>query len=263
MTEYSFASSPTLPESPYGQLIDPHLLAFVLTNDEARADEILTKLLDQHALPIIARVVGRGCETEGLRREIRARILVLLREFKTVPTIKPIANFSHYVALIATNICRAEQPRLSPLPAFLTAGDAVFGAALLAIFWREIERMPPLQRLAYLLNFVEGNIEWFWFYGVTSIRQIGKTLQLTNEQFNRLWVLLEWNAEPRERARSLTNYDEKFALLWQQLPLNDLTIAALLETTQQNVLNIRQAARQRLRQTMCNALAISLPHSHQ
>ncbi len=263
MTEYSFASAPTLPESPYGQLIDPHLLAFVLTNDAARADEILAKLLDQHALPIIARVVGRGCETEGVRRAIRARILVLLREFKTAPTIKPIANFSHYVAMIATNVCRAESSRLTPPPPFLTASDSVWGTTLLAIFWREIERMPPLQRLAYLLNFAEGNIEWFWFYGVTSIRQIGKTLQITNEQFNRLWVLLEWNEEQRERARSLANYDEKFALLWQQLPLNDLTIAALLATTQQNVLNLRQAARQRLRRTMRNALAISLPHSHQ
>ena len=147
-----------------------------------------------------------------------------------------------------------------------TLPESLYGQLIdphwLALFWREIERLSPLQRLPYLLNFAEGNIEWFWFYRVTSIRQIGKTLQLTNEQFNRLWVLLEWNAEQRERARSLTNYDEKFALLWQQLPLNDLTIAALLATTQQNVLSLRQAARQRLRRKMRSALAISLPHSH-
>ena len=131
----------------------------------------------------------------------------------------------------------------------------------LAQIWSEMERLPPLQRFAYLLNFTDGKIEWFWFYGIASVRQIGKTLQLTNEQFNRAWVLLEWNEEQRERARSLTNYDEKFALLWQQLPLNDLTIAALLETTQQNVIHLRQAAGQRLRRKMQSAKAISQPDS--
>ncbi len=120
----------------------------------------------------------------------------------------------------------------------------------LAQIWHEMAKLPLLQRRAYLLNFTDGAIEWFWFYGIASIRKIGQTLQLTNEQFNRLWVLLEWHEESRERARLLTDPEEKFALLWQQLPLNDLTIAALLATTQQNVFQLRQAARQHLRRTL-------------
>jgi hypothetical protein len=117
--------------------------------------------------------------------------------------------------------------------------------------------LPPLQRLAYLLNFTDGEIEWFWFYGIASLRRIGQVLQLAPEQFNRAWVLLEWRAEQRQFAHSLTTYDEQFALLWQQLPLNDLTIAALLETTRQNVINLRQAARKRLRRKMLERQAIS------
>ena len=118
--------------------------------------------------------------------------------------------------------------------------------ALLAELWAEIEALPPLQRFAYLLNFPDGEVEWFWVYGIASLRCIGKTLALTKEQFKRAWVLLPWPEEQRELARSLTRYDEQFALLWQQLPLNDLTIAALLATTCQNVVKLRQAARQRL-----------------
>ena len=255
MTEISLASSPMLTESPCGILIDPHLLAFVLTHDEARAEQVLTTLLEQHALPIIARVVGREREAEDLRREILSQVRALLRAFKAAPTINPIANFSHSVAVIATNTCRAEQRRLHPRPLVLDEDEAAIGPALLTLLWREIECLPARQRLAYLLNFTDGEIDWFWLYGIASVRQIGKTLQFTNEQFNRVWVLLEWNEEPRERARLLTNYDEKFALLWQQLPLNDLTIAALLETTQANVIHLRQAARQRLRRKINSAKA--------
>lgn len=125
----------------------------------------------------------------------------------------------------------------------------------LTYLWAEIEALPPLQRLAYLLNITDGEIEWFWFYGVASLRHIGKTMALTNEQFQRAWVLLDWREEHRQTARSLTTYDEQFALLWQHLPLNDLTISALLATTRQNVINLRQAARNRLRRKLIERLS--------
>lgn len=122
--------------------------------------------------------------------------------------------------------------------------------AFLARFWREIELLPPLQRLVYVLHCSNGEMELFWFYGIASLRQIGRALQLTSEQFQRAWILLEWNAAKREQARVLTSYDEKFAMLWPQLPLNDLTLAALLETTQQNVRALRFAARRQLSRRM-------------
>lgn len=376
MTELSYA--PAVARMEPAPLLDPYLLPFVLTRDEARAHELLTTLLEEQARPIIERVAGRGVATEDVRGEIWTKVLTMLRACKAAPTRHPIANFSHYVAVLAANVCREEQRRQHPhrrslqdalrhtlmqdvrlalwsvgeaqiagladwlpapaqhserlaalfqspqafldavggsvqtmkraellqalfvwlghplrladlvtlvatlqgikdaLPALsLTAEDTMtnpltqFAApgprpdeeaewrAFLAQLWQEVEALPPLQRLAYLLNFTDGEIEWFWFYGIASLRRIGQVLQLLPEQFNRAWVLLEWRAEQRQFAHSLTTYDEQFALLWQQLPLNDLTIAALLETTRQNVINLRQAARKRLRRRMLERQAIS------
>jgi hypothetical protein len=140
-------------------------------------------------------------------------------------------------------LCVTSSPGLSPSQ---QSDDAQARVGLKSI-WQAIEQLPPLQRLALLLNFTDGKIEWFWLSGIVSIRDIGRKLRLTPDQFNRLWVLMEWNEIRREQARGLTEYDEKFALLWQQLPLNDLTIATLLETTQSNVIALRQTARHQLR----------------
>ncbi len=111
--------------------------------------------------------------------------------------------------------------------------------------WSEIEQLPPLQRIAYLLNFTAGNgsLEIFWAYGVASLRRIGETVMLTNEQFARAWAEDEALSE---QAKRLTGYDQKFALLWRCLPLNDQTIARLIGTERQKVINLRKAAGDRL-----------------
>ncbi|HXG68432.1 MAG TPA: hypothetical protein VNO70_25280, partial [Blastocatellia bacterium] len=109
--------------------------------------------------------------------------------------------------------------------------------------WAEVEQLPPLQRIAYLLNFTaaDGQLELFWTYGVATVRRIGAVLQLTEEQFARAWPELPWSDEERRRAEALTSYDEKFALLWQHLPLTDATIAKMLGTERQKVINLRKA----------------------
>lgn len=121
---------------------------------------------------------------------------------------------------------------------------------LLAQTWAALAQLPPLQKTVILLSLSDSELSWFLISGTASIRQIGRVLQLAPEQYNRLWVMLEWNEEQRASVRTLTTYDEKFALLWQKLPLNDLTIAALLVTTQENIVRLRQAGRQRLLRKM-------------
>ena len=110
--------------------------------------------------------------------------------------------------------------------------------------WAEIEDLPPLQRIAYLLNFTagEGALDIFRLHGIATAVRIGAVLQLTDEQFARAWD------EPAlaEQARALQSYDEKFALLWRVLPLNDQTLARLLGTERQKVINLRKAASARL-----------------
>lgn len=110
--------------------------------------------------------------------------------------------------------------------------------------WAEIEQLPPLQRIAYLLNFTAGDgaLDIFRLYGVVSAVHIGVVLQLTDEQFARAWV----DPQLAEKARTLRSYDEKFALLWRTLPLNDQTIARLIGTERQKVINLRKAAGDRL-----------------
>jgi hypothetical protein len=136
--------------------------------------------------------------------------------------------------------------------------------------WAEIERLPRMHRLAYLLNFTvaDGQLELFWIYGVVSIRRIGATLQITEEEFARAWRVLTSGGEALQSALAGTTYDERFAVLWQHLPLTDAKIACLLGTERQKVINLRKAAGDRLSRTLVHTRSAkrnpcdAQPHSH-
>lgn len=126
--------------------------------------------------------------------------------------------------------------------------------------WAQIEQLPHLQRLAYLLNFTaaDGQLELFWAYGVAGIRRIGAALQITEEQFARVWPVLTLSDEMRQRALACENYDGRFAVLWQHLPLPDAAIGCLLGTERQKVINLRKAAGDRLSRHMVRAKSANL-----
>jgi hypothetical protein len=121
--------------------------------------------------------------------------------------------------------------------------------------WAQIVELPRRHRLAYLLNFTaaDGQLELFWIYGVVSIRQIGAALEISEEQFARAWPLLELNDRMRRFVYACRSYDEKFAVLWQHLPLTDAAIATLLGADRQKVINLRKAAGDRLSRLMSRA----------
>jgi hypothetical protein len=125
--------------------------------------------------------------------------------------------------------------------------DAVWHQFLRRL-WAQIEELPRLQRLAYLLNFTagDGQLELFWMYGIASIRHLGLTLQLSDAEFERIWAAADLAPQMLARARQCQCYDEKFALLWQILPLPDTIIGHMLETDRQKVINLRKAAGDRL-----------------
>ncbi len=118
----------------------------------------------------------------------------------------------------------------------------------LELLWAEIEKLPHYQRIALLLNFTlaDGESDIFVLYGVASLRRIGRTLELSNEHFTR-W----WSGLAADKVMPADN-DEKFAALWKHLPLDDLTIAGMLATTRQNVINLRSSALRRIRRRMAN-----------
>ena len=87
--------------------------------------------------------------------------------------------------------------------------------------WIEILDLAPRQRLAYLLNPTDGEIDVFPANGIVTIVRIGRALAFTDEQFKLMAGELN--------LQSAGTYDEKFAAVWNRLPLNDKLIAKLLE----------------------------------
>jgi DNA-directed RNA polymerase specialized sigma24 family protein len=89
--------------------------------------------------------------------------------------------------------------------------------------WEEAQLLPPVQRAALLLNLRDeggrGCIALFPAVGVATMRQLAAALEMPIE---------------------------KFAELWNQLPLDDAAIARLFNLTRQQIINARKAARERL-----------------
>ena len=90
--------------------------------------------------------------------------------------------------------------------------------------WLEIGELPPRQRIALLMNLKDAQgrsaVALLPPLRIASIRQIAGMLGI-----------------PAER----------FAAMWNQLPLDDEAIAEQLGVTRQQVINLRKCARERLR----------------
>ena len=95
--------------------------------------------------------------------------------------------------------------------------------------WREVACLPLAQRHALLLNLREEGggsaLMLVPLAGVASIRDIAEVLHMPGPEL---------------------------AALWRQLPIDDLTIAARLGITRQQVINLRKSARARLTRRMSN-----------
>ena len=93
--------------------------------------------------------------------------------------------------------------------------------------WNEIAEFPPRQRAAVLLNLKDENgrgvIDLWLVVGVATVEKIAAALEMTKE---------------------------KFAELWNHLPLDDNRIAELLGLKRQQVINLRKSARERLARRM-------------
>jgi RNA polymerase sigma factor (sigma-70 family) len=96
--------------------------------------------------------------------------------------------------------------------------------------WTEIQQLPLRQRHALLLNLRDsqgaGLLWTFPVTGVASLRAIASVLEMPVDDF---------------------------AALWSQLPLDDAALAARLECTRQQVINLRMSARKRLNNRLRDA----------
>lgn len=97
----------------------------------------------------------------------------------------------------------------------------------LSKLWAEVSELPPLQRAALLLNLRDaeggGVIAFIPHLGIASQKEIAEMLGMT---------------------------EERFAALWNDLPLDDTRIAELLGLTRQQIINLRKTARERLARRM-------------
>ncbi len=93
--------------------------------------------------------------------------------------------------------------------------------------WLEIVALPPRQRAALLLNLRDeqgrGVVDLWMLTGVITAQTISETLDMTIAEF---------------------------AEIWNELPLDDNRIAAHLQITRQQVINLRKSARERLARRM-------------
>jgi len=97
----------------------------------------------------------------------------------------------------------------------------------LSRLWEEVTTLPPLQRAALLLNLRDANsdsvIAFVPYLGIASKNEIAELLGIP---------------------------EDRFAEMWNDLPLEDAAIAQLLGITRQQVINLRKTARERLARRM-------------
>ena len=97
----------------------------------------------------------------------------------------------------------------------------------LRALWAEIRELRPMQRKALLLNLRSAESD-----DVASL------------------IVLTGAARIEELAATLEMTPVQLAELWNELPLDDLRIAAMLDVTRQQVINLRKSARERLARRM-------------
>lgn len=93
--------------------------------------------------------------------------------------------------------------------------------------WREVKELPPQQRAALLLNLRDADgmnaLALFILLDVATFDELASVLEMTTEYLQSIW---------------------------SSLPLDDLTIGAILGKARQQVINLRKSARMRLARRM-------------
>jgi hypothetical protein len=203
-------------------------------------DAYLTRLhrasqtLDAETLPAKA--------VEWFRREDWDRLIHTIFEHLQTPLL-----FDDLVSLVADWLGIKEETSVPTFSRpFQNTSELIETRQVLRQLWHVILQLRPLERCAYLLNPSGGELEVFPWHGIASIRDIGSALHLTEAQYECLWLKLSMDDALRLEAGALCTPEEKFALLWNFLPLEDQLIAQLLGATQQQVINLRRLARDRM-----------------
>ena len=239
------------------RLPDPLLLPFIHAADEKCARTHLDRLIHEYADPIIAAAVRRyhygelqaqrgRTDVEGadLRSETIQQLLLRVTATRNAGAC-PIANFRSYVKVTARHVCwqhRRKAQREKP-GALMDCGEDMLSCGavtdpvdvsglvmqrnLLRAVWAEIRTLPGTQQAALLLNFRDAD-------GSNALPLLALCAV----------------TPPDEIARTLGVASENLAAFLEHLPLEDSAIAARLHLTAREVINLRVAARRRLKRRL-------------
>jgi hypothetical protein len=148
-------------------------------------------------------------------------LLAILQHLRTpVP-------FERLVGIAADLWSVTEKPAAVPEPDRSDALSHLIARHSLASLWREIRELRPRQRAALLLN----------LRAEAGVNALGLILLAGVATFDELAAAADLPAE-------------RLAAIWNELPLDDLSIAAILAVTRQQVINLRKCARDRLRRRL-------------
>ena len=116
----------------------------------------------------------------------------------------------------------------------------------LKLFWSAVLKLLVWHRVAYLLNNRDGDLEALPLYGVATLEEIGDALELTDKQFANLARELSVEKPPAPGP----SCGRRFLEFWKFLPLEDITIAAVLEVARAQVISYRSKAKERLKRML-------------
>jgi hypothetical protein len=132
-----------------------------------------------------------------------------------------------------------------------TADEVVELKELTASVWATVRALAPARRAAYLLNLPRGDgLFTFVTHGAVSLREIGRTLALTREQYECIWPHILVDQGERDLAARCANDDERFALLVRRVPLRDTAIGAALGLDHDAIPTLRSKAKAEIRRVL-------------
>jgi hypothetical protein len=196
--------------------MDSLLFTFIDAKDDEQADRCLTRLIDEHAAPIVREILGSSLrfhldrsgagsssqDASDLFNDIVVNLISRLRDIKQDPAQDAIADFRSYVAGTAYNACnlylRRRFPRRSRLKnrlRYLLSHDGDFAlwatddSGLLCGFakWRDKKTRAPGRLLEKIR---QDPVEWTESVGLTSVG-IGRA-----ELNGLLKILFQWIGSP-------------------------------------------------------------------
>jgi DNA-directed RNA polymerase specialized sigma24 family protein len=142
------------------------------------------------------------------------------------------------------------RPPIQPVSRSSSQQATLYAREMASQLWREICELLPKQRIAYVLNPTEADIEDFIVSGIVSYSELRQSLGLSSADYDLLWRELPIADDDRSMLPTLSDDDERFALLRRYLPIEDKIIARLLSATRNQVIGLRSCALRRLKRRM-------------